>query len=211
VFLEPIDRQGVIEILQGPAQSDRLREKYGLTVEHGLAETVADDLCEDRDSAIAPTLQILLTKMWATAANEKYEHPAFTQDLYQQLKREGILLRDFLNQQIAPFRKRHPEAVDSVLLLDIVALHTTPLGTADQQTIGQLREQYSRLSTILPDLLQECQERYLLTVVASAQKETVKTTRLAHGTLAPLVRERFEESDKLGQRARRILDNRSVD
>lgn len=60
-----------------------------------------------------------------------YEHPHFGQELYHHLKRDGILLRDFLNQQIGTFRERYPEAVDSGLLLDIVALHTTPLGTAD--------------------------------------------------------------------------------
>jgi hypothetical protein len=86
VFLEPIDRRGVIEIVQGPAGSERLRERYGLTVEEGLAEIIADDLLADKDSAIAPTLQILLTKMWTSATAENYEHPEFSQDLYQRLR-----------------------------------------------------------------------------------------------------------------------------
>ncbi len=104
VFLEPLDRHGVIEVVRGPAQSERLRERFGLLVEDGLAEVVADDLLEDRDSAIAPTLQILLTKMWTQATQENYDRPQFSQDLYRQLKRDGILLRDFLNQQITTFR-----------------------------------------------------------------------------------------------------------
>jgi hypothetical protein len=208
IFLEPLDRRGIIEVVQGPARSERLRERYGLTVEDGLAEIIADDLLEDRGSAIAPTLQILLTKMWSKATEENYEHPHFSQDLYQQLKRDGILLRDFLNQQIAEFRQRYPEAVDSGLLLDILALHTTPLGTADQCTVEQLQQQYAHLGATLPELLQQCQDLHLLTVATSTQKESMKTTRLAHDTLAPLVRERFDESDKPGQRARRILDGK---
>lgn len=211
VFLEPLDRRGIIEVVRGPARSTRLRERYGLTVEDGLAEIIADDLLEDRGSAIAPTLQILLTKMWSKATEENYEHPHFSQELYHQLKRDGILLRDFLNQQIAAFRERYPEAVDSGLLLDIVALHTTPLGTSDQCTVDQLQQEYAHLSTTLPALLLKCQDLHLLTIASSTQKESSKTTRLAHDTLAPLVRERFDESDKPGQRARRILDNRSVD
>jgi tetratricopeptide (TPR) repeat protein len=211
VFLEPIDRRGIIEIVQGPARSERLRERYGLTVEAGLAEIIADDLLADRDSAIAPTLQILLTKMWTSATAENYEHPQFSQSLYQQLRREGILLRDFLNQQIAAFRERYPDAVDSGLLLDIVSLHTTPLGTADQKTVEQLQEQYAHLDETLPELIQQCQDLHLLTVAASAKQESTRTTRLAHDTLAPLVREQFDVSDKPGQRARRILDNRAVD
>jgi WD40 repeat protein len=211
VFLEPLDRRGIIEVVQGPARSERLRERYGLTVEAGLAEIIADDLWADRDSAIAPTLQILLTKMWTSTTAEKYERPEFTQELYQRLRRDGILLRDFLNQQIAAFRERYPEAVDSGLLLDIVALHTTPLGTADQKTVVQLQEQYAHLDETLPALIQQCQDLHLLTIAVSVQKESDRTTRLAHDTLAPIVREQFDQSDKPGQRARRILDNRSVD
>ena len=211
VFLEPLDRRGIIEVVQGPARSERLRGHYGLNVEDDLAEIIADDLLEDRDSAIAPTLQILLTKLWTKAAEENYEHPRFSQNLYLDLKRDGILLRDFLNQQIAAFRERYPEAVDSGMLLDIVAMHTTALGTAGQCNLEQLQQQYAHLGATLPDLLQQCQSLHLLTVAASTQKDGDKTTRLAHDTLAPLVRERFDESDKPGQRARRILDNRSVD
>ncbi len=211
VFLEPLDRRGIIEVVQGPSKSKRLVAKYGLTVEDGLAEIIADELLSDRDSAIAPTLQILLTKMWAKATEANYEHPRFSQELYQQLKRDGILLRDFLNQQIAAFRQKYPEAVDSGLLLDIVALHTTPLGTADQRTVEQLQQQYAHLGVTLPAILQQCQDLHLLTVAVSAQKENSKTTRLAHDTLAPLVREQFDISDKPGQRAHRILKNRSVD
>ena len=211
VFLEPLNRRGIIEVVRGPARSEQLRGRYGLTVEDGLPEIIADDLLEDRGSAIAPILQILLTKMWTKATETNYEHPHFSQDLYQTFKRDGILLRDFLNQQIAAFRQRYPEAVDSGLLLDILAMHTTPLGTADQCSIGELQQQYAHQGTSLPDLLQHCQDLYLLTVAASTQKESTKTMRLAHDTLAPLVREQFDVSDKPGQRARRILDNRSID
>jgi WD40 repeat protein len=211
VFLEPLDRRGIIEVVRGPALPERLRQRYGLKVEDGLAEIIADDLRADRDSAIAPTLQILLTKMWTKATEANDTQPQFTQGLYQQLKRDGILLRDFLNQQIAAFRERYPAVVDSGLLLDIVALHTTPLGTAGQCTVEQLQVQYAHLGNTLPALLQQCQDLYLLTMATNAQKGSTKAMRLAHDTLAPLVREQFEVSDKPGQRARRILDNRSVD
>ena len=211
VFLEPLDRRGIIEVVEGPVRSERLREQYRLAVEGGLAEIIADDLLEDRDSAIAPTLQILLTKMWTKATEENNEQPRFTQALYQDLKRDGILLRDFLDQQITKFRELYPEVVDSGLLLDIIALHTTALGTAGQCSLEELKAKYAHLSATLPDLLQQCQDLHLLTVAASTQKESSKATRLAHDTLAPLVRERFDESDMPGQRARRILDNRTID
>ena len=211
LFLESLDRRGIIEVVRGPTSSPRLRERYGLTIEDGLAEIIADDLSEDRGSAIAPTLQILLTKMWTKATEANYERPLFSQSLYQQMKRDGILLRDFLNQQIATFRQRCPEAVDSGLLLDIVAMHTTPLGTANQCSIAQLKTEYAHLGAKLSGILQQCQDLYLLTISTNVQKESSTSTRLAHDTLAPLVREQFDHSDKPGQRARRILDNRTVD
>lgn len=209
IFLEALDRRGIIEVVQGPACSPRLKERYGLTVEDGLAEIIADDLLEDHNSAIAPTLQILLTKMWAKATEANYERPHFTQELYQQLKRDGILLQDFLDQQIAAFGQRYAKAHESGLLLDLLAQHTTSLGTADQRPVEQLQKQYSHLGTSLGDILQQCQDLYLLTMATSAHKEIAKTTRLAHDTLAPLVRDKFDKSDKPGQRARRILDNRT--
>lgn len=211
VFLEPLDRRGIVEVVRGPARSARLCERYGLTVEDGVAELIADGLLEDRDSAIAPTLQILLTKMWTKAREENDESPHFSQKLYKQLKRDGILLRDFLNQQIAAFRVRYLEVVDSGLLLDILTLHTTPLGNAAQCSVEQLRQQYAHLGFALSAILQECQNLHLLTVAASAERESTKATRLAHDTLAPLVRVQFDISDKPGQRARRVLNNRSLE
>lgn len=211
LFLESLDRRGIIEVVRGPTRSARIRERYGLTIEDGLAEIIADDLLEDRGSPIAPTLQILLTKMWAKATESNYERPHFSRDLYQQLKREGILLRDFLDQQIAAFQKEFPDIVDSGLLLDMIAMHTTQLGTANQRSIAQLQTEYSHLGTKLPRILHLCQDLYLLTISTKEKKECSDSTRLAHDTLAPLVRERNEHSDKPGQRARRILNNRTVD
>ena len=47
VFLEPLDRLGILEAIRGPASSERLVRQFGLTVEDGLAEVIADDLLVD--------------------------------------------------------------------------------------------------------------------------------------------------------------------
>ena len=60
-------------------------------------------------------------------------------------------------------------------------------------------------------LIEHCRDRRLLDGKAPARQpaggagDTAGTTRLAHATLAPIVRRRFETSDRPGQRARRIL------
>jgi len=211
LFLEGLDRRGIIAAIEGPTRGDRLRNAYGLQIDAGLAQEIADDLLVDPDSPIAPTLQILLTKLWDEARRQDDAQPRFTRELYLKLKRDGILLKDFLDQQLAALEQWRPEVVQSGLALDLLAAHTTPTGTADQRTEPELLTSYAQVQETLPALLQRCKDGYLLTDIPCTGQEPVKGTRLAHDTLAPLVRARFEESDRPGQRARRILDNRAVE
>jgi WD40 repeat protein len=211
LFLEGLDRRGIIAAVEGATRGERLRNAYGLQIDPGLTAEIADDLLADPDSPIAPTLQILLTKLWVEARQRDDAHPRFTRDLYLKLKRDGILLKDFLDQQLAALEQWRPEVVQSGLALDLLAAHTTPTGTADQRTEQELLTSYAQVRETLPTLLQRCTDEYLLTDIPSTGQEPVKGTRLAHDTIAPLVRARFEESDRPGQRALRILDNRAVE
>ena len=178
----------------------------GLRSRPGLPEIIADDLLEDRESSVAPTLQILLTKMWEKAKERDNEHPVFDLDLYQTLKKKGILLQDFLDQQLVALEKWNSEVVNSGLALDMLAFHTTPLGTAEERTEEQLQQTYRHQSQVINPLIQQCVDLYLLERLSKAV-----ATRLSHDTLAPLVRQHFTASDKPGQRARRILESRAVD
>jgi len=211
-YLESLDRRGIVEAIEGPASTDRLRAQYQLEIEGGLAEMIADDLLEDREAPVAPTLSILLTKMWDQAFRENRKAPKFTIDRYLDLKREGLLLDDFLEKELAGLRKWNPEVVDSGLALDVLAFHTTALGTAERRTRAELDATYSHRADVMEGLLQQSKDRYLLVDGAQEQDGTeTEVTRLAHDTLAPLVRQRFKDSDKPGQRAERILENRAVD
>ena len=211
VFLERLGRRGIIEAVRGPTLTARLQRQYGLSVEEGLPEAIADDLLKDEDSALAPTLQILLTKMWDQATQRNQSKPVFDQQHYRQLQRDGILLEDFLNEQIDKLRKWRSDVVDSGLVLDLLSFHTTPLGTAAMKSSSELPVAYSHREEILEDLIQQCKRLYLLVDPSENSRTATAGTRLAHDTLAPLVRARFDESDKPGQRARRILENRAVD
>ena len=62
--------------------------------------------------------------------------------LYEQLRRDGILLDDFLRQQTATLAQEHPDAVASGFVTDLWAFHTTDLGTADQRTTAELQAAY---------------------------------------------------------------------
>src|SRR5262249_23758180 len=102
-------------------------------------------------------------------------------------------------------RAWRPEVVDSGLVLDLLFFHTTDLGTAESRSAAEVAERYGTRPEV-PELVGLCKDGYLL---AEAREDGVPldlpTTRLAHDTLAPLVRRRFESSELPGQRALRIL------
>ncbi|MCB0123485.1 MAG: SUMF1/EgtB/PvdO family nonheme iron enzyme, partial [Caldilineaceae bacterium] len=210
-FLERLDRNGIIEAIEGITRDQRLQAYYGLTVETGLAGEIADDLLVDRGATVAPTLQILLSKLWERARLHSYNAPCFDQELYHELRQQGLLLRDFLEQQLAQLQNTNDDALLTGLTLDFLAFHTTPLGTAEQRTLPELRATYRHQWELLADLLRVCEDLYLLTDGSGNQPAAEPASRLSHDTLAPLVRARFDESDAPGQRARRVLENRVVD
>lgn len=211
VFLERLGRDGIAEVVAGPTTRPRLRARYGLSVADALPGMIADDLLADRESPVAPMLAILLAGMWDVAKDRSYDRPVFDEDLYHEFRTRGLSLDDFLGRQVRALHGEMPEVVDSGLALDLLAYHTTPLGTAEQRTLADLEQTYSHRLDVLPALVQECQDLYLLADPAKNQPGQPPASRLTHDTLAPHVRKRFDESEKPGQRARRILDGRVVE
>ncbi|HUF70685.1 MAG TPA: CHAT domain-containing protein, partial [Longimicrobiales bacterium] len=212
-FLDRLDRAGIIEIVEGPVRVERLRSHFRLDVESGLAAVIADDVLEDPDAAIAPTLQVLLAKLWTVAVASNEVAPSFDQEQYQTLRRQGVLLDDFVEQQLTALRASNPEITDSGLALDLLASHTTAVGTADHRSRADVERSYGTTHPAVPELLQRMIDLQLLAPYTSRpDSETrVEGTRLAHDTLAPLVRRRFDDSDRPGQRARRILESRAIE
>jgi hypothetical protein len=223
VFLEPLDRRGIIEAVRGPGRltapgeverpilARHLADAYGLEIDEDLPGRIADDLLNDRDAHIAPTLQILLSAMWEKARAAEPAQPRFDCDLYEGLRRKGILLGDFLDRQLAALRAWRPDAVDSGLVLDLLAYHTSPFGSTAERDGEELKHDYSHTGPELPELLQRAKDLYLLAEPGRGGEAAPARTRLAHDTLAPLVRERFDRSDRPAQRAWRVLRNRLPD
>ncbi|HMN28030.1 MAG TPA: AAA family ATPase, partial [Caldilineaceae bacterium] len=209
IFLERLDEAGVIEAVSGVARRPALQRTYSLSVEEGLATEIANDLLKDRTAPVAPMLQILLTRLWEEATQRDRAKPCFDRTLYDQLRRDGLRLYEFLDRQLERLRQQQQEVVESGLALDLLSFHTTPLGTAEQHEYTALQREYHHRADSLPTLLQHFQNLYLLVDPANDQANSTLQSRLAHDTLAPLVRARFDESDLPGQRARRILESRA--
>jgi len=207
--LKPLEPAGIIEAIEGPSLDPTLKRRYQLTVADGLAPTIAKDLVIDAGSALAPTLQVLLTNMWKSAGGKGGR---FDQALYRRLRDEGYLLRDVLEEGLKAVRQWHEDVESSGLALDVLVHHVTEFDTAAQRTRAELAARYPHRAEVLPGLLDKLKDGYLL-IEADARSERsappVPATRLAHDTLAPLVNARSRSSIAPGQRARRLLENRA--
>ncbi|MEO0639290.1 MAG: hypothetical protein AAFY70_06175, partial [Bacteroidota bacterium] len=199
VFLQHLEKDDIEEVIGGIASTPRLKAHYRVQVEPDLPHIMAEDLLVDRDSPIAPVLQINLTKLWQLTQHEQDRY--FTVAKYQELQREGLLLDSFYIQQMKQFKTDFPEQETSGLALDMLSYHTTPMGTADARSEEELKDRYEHRPEA-DTLVSKFKSLYLLTEAGS------NLTRLAHDTLAPLVRKEFQTSERPGQRASLILENK---
>ena len=209
VFVEQLDRRGIIEAIRGPARPGRLQRQYRLVIEDGLPEVIADDLMSHARSALAPTLQVLLTKMWERACEADLDKPRFNRALYEKLKAEGYLLADVLDLGLKAIGRWNPKVEQFGLALDLLAFHTTEFGSAAQRSRAELDEHYAHQAATLDGLVTRCKDNYLLIEAEPEPDSPTGATRLAHDLLAPLVQHRFRVSMAPGQRARRLLENRA--
>ena len=199
-YIQSLKRKDIIEIIRGLTSSTRLKNAYRLEIEENLPSIIADDLLVDNDSAHAPVLQILMTKMWSQVEQDETRY--FSIKNYQKLLKDGILLEDFLQQQLEKIRQWNQKTEQSGLVLDILNHHTTENQVANYHHIDDLRKRYEHQEEILEKILIKCKELSLLSNIGKNR------TQLAHDTLAPVVYRAFKDSNYPGQRATRILDNK---
>ena len=205
IYIKRLDRKGILEVIYGPAVLPEMKESYRLEVEDNLAETIATHLVSDRRSPIAPTLSILLSKMWERARATGSETVRFDHKLYEGLSREGFLLDDFVQEELDSLKK---EWIQSGLALDVYMYHTTELGTAQNRTQEEINEHYRHVLAETNALIQASRKKYLLISLKEDAENTGLVTRLSHDTLAPLIQRRFRASNAPGQRAERVLTSR---
>ena len=214
LLITQLDRRGIIEAIRGPARPGRLFDHYWLEIEDGLPEVIADGLLSDAGSALAPTLQVLLTNMWKRARDANPARRRFDRDLFESLKAQGYLLQDVLDNGLKALGHWNAEAAGSGLPLDFLHYHTTELGTASQHTRAELERHYEHRVALLDGLIGQCKDHYLLIEAqagADAAEPVPTGTRLAHDLMAPLVQHRWRTSVAPGQRARRVLEHRTAE
>lgn len=213
LFLKRLDREGIIEAIRGINQQDITRRQYQLKIEDSLPGIIADDLVEDPESPIAPVLQIILEKLWHTAAGEEGQPVHLTVQQYQELRKQGTTMGEFFQQQMAQLAAEFPELNRSGLVLSLLHAHTTAMGTSGSCRSEHLFHQYQVGADRLRALIQKLEDLSLLVRLSNRQgaEPGSFTTILSHDTLAPVVIREYNLSDAPGQRAARILSNKTAD
>jgi hypothetical protein len=184
-----------------------------LELEPGLDVLIADDLLANRASHVAPLLQILLATMWGDAP-KRDDVVRFDIAVYQSVQAKAKQLDEFLTQQLDALRQWHAPAVASGLALEFLRFYTTAKGTADEHGMDEETTRYPNAAAPAPGLRAMCARLFLLVERTTDDAGTPlpdRPARLAHDTLAPIIRERFDRSDLPGPRAKRILDGRSAE
>ena len=207
--IDRLDSEGIIEAVEGVTKNDSLQSHFRLSItDTELPAMIADDLEDDRQGAIAPVLQILLYRMWTEVREQKRQ---FTTELYRDLKTEGLLLDDFLTEQLSKIEEKNSDLVRSGLALNVLNDFTTVFGTSEQHTIDHLLSRYGHQKDRVTQLCHELEKRYLLNLLPAQQGNAGAVYRLSHDILAPVVRRRYEMSDSAGKKAIQLLANLDTD
>ena len=217
LYLEPLNRNGIIEAVQGMAKHKITQKYYRYSVEgledgseNDLASIIADDLLEnknlktddlqeDQNSPIAPLLQIHLSNLWKKVKEKDSAH--FTVADYQSVGQ--INLDDFFKEQILSIKLSNATVITSGLALEILQEHTTGFGTAKSCKSADIENNYQHCGDI-NTLQQQLIDNYLLS------KNKKDASILAHDTLGVIVLSNYANSDRPAQRTRRILNNKTT-
>ena len=200
IFLKRLEKNDIAEVVTGLISTERLRNRYNVTVDPDLPVVIADDLLAEKESPSAPMLQIILTELWDMTEHDDVKH--FSIKNYQTLRQKGLLMDDFFDQQMQRLYDWNPELVASGLALDLLNYHITALGTAGQRNQKQLERRYEHQGEYLEALVNKLKELYLLADAGNGR------TCLSHDTLAPIIQKEVRNSDRPGQRALRVLSNK---
>jgi len=178
-------------------------------VDDALFTAIAPRVASERE-ALAPILQILMTRLWTSATEEADKRsieegrkvpPRLHAGMFD-AEHEKLGLADFLGRQLAPSDGR-PSTSDyeSGLALSILRFHTSRTASV-RKTRVELLSQYGERDGAVVRLVDELGSQGLLALA------TDKSARLVHDALSPVVCREYEKSLLIGQRAERRLQGR---
>ncbi len=207
VDIERLEKADIVDAITGIERTPRLAAKYHLTIDPDLPGQIADDLLEDPQAPVAPSLQVLLTKLYRAATVLDRKSPRFSAALYGNQRRASYL-DELLSDRLAAAEKKFPVETRAGLVHDILAYHVERPGLALVRTFDERRTAYGdRRKLVEPIVRWLCSDEGRL-LIARGGTPDAPTTRLVHDTLVPLVRDAALSSPRAAQVARRLLEYR---
>jgi hypothetical protein len=183
-FLKPLSPDEIELAVTGITLDKEAFQKYELVIEPQVPEKILEIVAIDRQSHIAPTLQIILTKLWEQATEGGKWPPVFSDALLlANIQPQTHFLGHFLDENISAIEARFPAVGKSGLILDLLSFFVSSLSTAQERTVQQVQEEYYHIPEIL-EFTEALRDRYLLSDTANHEKGVF---RLAHDALGPLV------------------------
>jgi len=206
--LLPLSQEGVRAATLGPAKSI-FKRKFHLHIHESCVAHIVQDFVGDDFSPYGILLQIQLRQLWDVASNgnniRRGQPIVFDEDLYT-THRQGDLDR-FVDDQLRKISHRYDwgHRIDKGLGLDVLYLFTTEEGTATSYRDDDFAASYQHIEDLSPtELLQAFKRVYLLSEAGTE----MGSTRLAHDSLARVIRRKYLNSDYCAQRAWRIVETK---
>ncbi len=201
--LAPLTPITVREAIEGVLHREPLPQRFNLKIDPELIETMVQNVCRDKESHLAPLLQLQLRSMWDEAIRLDSAAPVFDTTLYKRFER--IALPQMVQEQLQKLPAAWQAALENGLVIGLLDRFVTERGTAGSVATSELLEDYRHIPDF-EQLLECLQNTYLLIALPHEQR-----FRLAHDALAPIIRQLHQDSERPGQRAARILEAKARD
>ncbi|MCB0594432.1 MAG: SUMF1/EgtB/PvdO family nonheme iron enzyme [Lewinellaceae bacterium] len=220
-YLNPLGKENIVDAIREPVTHPGLKNRFRLSLpekEEGLPARIAKDFTGDQFKPYGVLLQIQLKALWDAAeaeADARNNHDKeLTESLYEQNRKTD--LSAFIDDQLEAIQwvedkkgrrkdEKWEKAVESGLILDILYQFISIEETAGSIGNEKFAEDYRHLDDPGPEaILKKLKSVYLL----SAADKDGWSTRLAHDTLAPDIRRKYQLSEQPGQKARRLYESK---
>jgi hypothetical protein len=208
LFLDILNRKEIIEIIESISVVNYLIKRYRLIIINNhelLSKKISSDLLEDKESSIAPILQVILSRLWEAVKNNREKK--WDDKLYIKYKKKGLLLSDYLKIQLDQIENNNTwgkEASNNGLILDVLSRHMTDRGTSKNLGRSDCSRLYPHISYI-HHIRKELRNKYLL-IEPQTEGNINGDMRISHDTLAILVKNIYDHSYFYGPRSFRILE-----
>lgn len=194
--LKPLTQQGVREAIIGPADFPQ----FELKIHPDVLDKMTQEVTKDKASHIAPLLQLQLKSMWEDAVKWNAHHPVFDTTIYQQYAKQK--LPQMVESLLKPVEEQYSTYHLCGLTWDILNRMVTEELTAGSIPKRLLLHEYRHIEEF-GAYLEKLINTYLVFYIKKGSE-----IRLAHDALAPIVRQKFENSGLPGQLAWQITESK---